>query len=272
MTTTFSKKEISSFLNIGIDAAIQASFILKEGFSKTHTLQYKEGRHNIVTECDKRSEELIIKTIKKAFPSHSFLAEESGLHLCSEETICWVIDPLDGTVNFAHQIPFFSVSIAATYKNNILCALVYSPMTNELFHAKKGEGAFLHDQRLNVSRTKDLQEGIFVTGFPYNSEKNPGHCIEHFVAFVKKGVPIRRLGSAALDLAYVAAGRFDGFWEISLEPWDFSAGALLIEEAGGIITSYQGASLSPLHASSTLAANPILHPSMQALIKEATTL
>lgn len=261
---------LDQLLEVAIDTARRASTILIEGFSKPHTLDYKNGRHNIVTECDKLSERFIKTTLKKAFPDHGFFGEETGLDLVNNQKICWVVDPLDGTVNFAHQIPFFSISIAATIGDQVLCGVVYSPMTNELFYAKHLQGAFLNEKPLKTSAISQIEQGIFVTGFPYNLQENPGSCIEHFVAFAKKGVPIRRLGSAALDLAYVAAGRFDGFWEISLEPWDFSAAALLIKEAGGMISTYDGDPLHPQKTSSVLATNSYLHKSMQTLIQQST--
>jgi len=152
-----------------------------------------------------------------------------------------VIDPLDGTVNFAHNLPIFSVSIAAVKGKDILCGVVYHPILDELFVAVKGQGATLNGKKINHSETEDFTRAFLVTGFPYNVHENPGHCIDHFVSIVQSGIPIRRLGSAALDLAYVACGRFDGFWEINLNPWDVAAGVLLVREAGGTVTQYNGA-------------------------------
>jgi myo-inositol-1(or 4)-monophosphatase len=222
-----------------VNSALKAGKILQEGFGTSFKISNKEGINNLVTEFDKRSERIIIENIKEIFPEHTFLAEESGkTGNFSHEIIQWVIDPLDGTVNFAHALPIFSVSIAAVLKREILCGVVYHPMLDELFVAEKGIGAFLNQKPLHVSNSDELETSFLVTGFPYNVNKNPCGCIDNFVNIIMKGIPVRRLGSAALDLAYVACGRFDGFWEINLNPWDVAAGVLLVKEAGGLVTQY----------------------------------
>jgi myo-inositol-1(or 4)-monophosphatase len=224
-----------------IDAALLGGKILKEGFGTNFKISSKEGKNNLVTEYDNKSENAIIELIKLRFPNHNILAEESGISGTIDNEVTWVIDPLDGTVNFAHNLPIFSVSIAAVKGKEILCGVVYHPMLDELFVAVKGQGATLNDKRITHSTTDNLSTAFLVTGFPYNVHENPGHCIDHFVSIVQSGIPIRRLGSAALDLAYVACGRFDGFWEINLNPWDVAAGVLLVREAGGTVTQYNGA-------------------------------
>ena len=151
--------------------------------------------------------------------------------------VTWIIDPLDGTVNFARNIPVFSVSIAAAIDQKIVCGVVYQPITQELFIAEKDKGAYLNGKQLFVSKVAQFDEALMSTGFPYNVDKNPLHCVEKFAQMQVKGVPIRRLGSAAIDLAYVAAGRYDVFWEVGLHPWDMAAGKLLVEEAGGTVSS-----------------------------------
>jgi len=229
----------NELLNCAINAAIKAGAILKEGFGTSFEIASKEGKNNLVTEYDKKSESLIIDHIKNIFPDHVYLAEESGKTGIKQNGIVrWIIDPLDGTVNFAHSLPLFSVSIAAELDDDILCAVVYHPMLDELFTASKGQGAYLNGKKLSVSSNDDIESAFLVTGFPYNVNQNPCNCIDHFVSLIRKGIPVRRLGSAALDLAYVAAGRFDGFWEVYLNPWDVAAGILLVREAGGLVTDY----------------------------------
>jgi myo-inositol-1(or 4)-monophosphatase len=170
---------------------------------------------------------------------------------------------LDGTVNFAHGIPLFSVSIAAVADNEVLASCVFQPMTQELFWAEKGQGAYLNGNKLNVTANTSLDNAILSTGFPYNVNEDPLHCIETFSKMARKGIPLRRLGSAAIDLAYVAAGRFDAFWEVSLQPWDFAGGKLLVEEAGGKVTQYDGKPCDLFKATTILATNGLLHPVMQ---------
>ncbi|TAL70668.1 MAG: inositol monophosphatase [Bacteroidetes bacterium] len=225
--------------NCAIDSALKAGKILKEGFGTSFEISNKIGKNNLVTEYDKRSESIIIENIKSLFPEHSFLAEESGeTGNQNIDSIQWVIDPLDGTVNFAHSLPIFSVSIAAIHNNEILCGVVFHPMLDELFVAEKGIGAFLNGKPIYVSNSIELDSSFLVTGFPYNVNTNPCGCIDHFVSIIQRGIPVRRLGSAALDLAYVACGRFDGFWEINLHSWDVAAGVLMVLEAGGKVTQY----------------------------------
>ena len=245
---------MNTVLQTAIDAAQKAGKVLKEGFGTDFTISSKSQIHDLVTEYDHKSEAIIIETIRSSFPDHQILTEESGHH-ASDGDITWIIDPLDGTVNFAHGIPFFCVSIAAIQGTDILCGVIYSPMTEELFSAEKGGGAYLNGQSYKVTQQTSLLHSFLVTGFPYSVKENPLHCIEHFAHIVGMGIPIRRLGSAALDLAYVAVGRFDGFWEVALQPWDMAAGALLVKEAGGIVIDYSGNDLNVLKSSSIIAGN-----------------
>ena len=222
-----------------VDTALKAGKILHEGFGTSFKVFNKEGKNNLVTEFDKRSERIIIESIKEIFPNHTFLAEESGeTGKLKDDAIEWIIDPLDGTVNFAHSLPIFSVSIAAVLNREILCGVVYNPMLDELFVAEKDKGSYLNGKPIKVSLSEKLETSFLVTGFPYNVNKNPCGCIDQFISILMEGIPVRRLGSAALDLSYVACGRFDGFWEINLHPWDVAAGVLLVKEAGGKVTQY----------------------------------
>ena len=243
-------------------AALKAGDILRKGFGSAMSFETKEGRHNLVTEWDYKSETAIIETIKDHFPDHDFLAEESGASKENPDGIQWVIDPLDGTTNFFHHIPMFCVSIAASFHGEILAGAVYHPLLHELFIAEKEKGAYLNGKPLKVSETNILDHSIAATGFPYNVSENPLKCLDHFVHLAKMGVPIRRIGSAALDLCYVAAGRFDLFWEPSLKPWDYAAGKLLIEEAGGSFTNFEGKPYTSIVEGSIIASNGKLQDQM----------
>ena len=255
---------------VATSAALCAGDMLRKGFGNDMHFENKEGRHNLVTEWDQKAERLIIESIKNHFPDHAFLAEESGASGNNQEGILWIIDPIDGTVNFVHKIPMFAISIAASLKGKILSAVVYQPLLHELFIAEKGGGAYLNGERLRVTQTAILDSAIGATGFPYNVHENPLCAIDLFKNFTKMGMPIRRIGSAALDLAYLAAGRFDIFWEVSLNPWDYAGGKLLIEEAGGKVTDFQGQIDQTLQKGSILASNGVLHS--QAIKQIQTTL
>jgi myo-inositol-1(or 4)-monophosphatase len=241
-----------------IEAALKAGAILKEGFGSTFEIKNKIGINNLVTEYDYKAENAIIETIKSYFPEHKFLAEETGDTGKEDSDYQWVIDPLDGTVNFAHAIPIFCVSIAVRLGKDVLCGVIYHPLLDELFVARHEGGAFLNGKQIRISESDDMKSSLLVTGFPYNVNENPHNCVDTFVSVVQSSIPIRRLGSAALDLAYVAAGRFDGFWESSLFPWDMAAGYLLVKEAGGKITQYDGAEFW-LDSPTILATNGLIH-------------
>ncbi len=242
-----------------INAAIEAGNILKKGFGTSFEINSKVGINNLVTEYDHLAEAAIINQIKKAFPSHSFLAEESGKSgIFNTDEIQWVIDPLDGTVNFAHSLPVFSVSIAAVKNGEIISGVIYQPILDELFYAEKGIGCWLNRKKVEVSDNAEFESSFLVTGFPYNVNENPNKCIDTFVHVIQQGIPIRRLGSAALDLAYTACGRFDGFWEVNLNPWDVAAGAILVKEAGGKVTQYNNEDYTIID-NSILATNGKVH-------------
>jgi len=251
---------------IAIEAALLAGELLRQGFGTHFSISSKEGKHNLVTEYDHKSEKTIIEFIKINVPGSHFLAEESGSTGSDTGGILWIIDPLDGTVNFAHQIPIFSVSIAAQREGKVVSGVVYQPITHELFVAEAGKGAFLNGQKLKVSEVKSLELSMLATGFPYDLAKNPFHCIDHFVDILKLGIPIRRMGSAAIDLAYTAAGRFEGFFEVELCPWDVAAGKLLVEEAGGKVTHWNGKPFN-IHSRETIfASNEWIHQAGSAIL------
>jgi myo-inositol-1(or 4)-monophosphatase len=230
---------LDQITELAIRTSKEAGAILREGFRTSFKIASKSGKNDLVTEYDKRSEDHIINEIRKEFPDHSFLAEESGkTGEYEKDKVLWVIDPLDGTVNYAHCLPIFSVSIAAVLNGEILAGAIYHPVLDELFQATKGKGAYRNGEPMHVSDNDDFEKSMLVTGFPYNVKENPCQCIDHFVSIIQMGIPVRRLGSAALDLAYTAAGVFDGFWEVNLNPWDVAAGVILVQEAGGRVTEY----------------------------------
>jgi myo-inositol-1(or 4)-monophosphatase len=247
---------------VAIQAALSAGALLRQGFDTAFEIQLKEGKQNLVTEYDKASEKNIISSIFQHFPDHAILAEESGDIHRGKSPITWIIDPLDGTVNFARNIPVFSVSIAAAIDHQIISGVVYQPITQELFIAEKGKGAYLNGKRISVSKTDQFDNAVMATGFPYDVDKNPLSCIDRFAIIQAKGVPIRRLGSAAIDLSYVAAGRFDAFWEVGLNPWDMAAGKLMVEEAGGKVSHWDGSPHKVFAYDTLLASNGILHQEM----------
>jgi myo-inositol-1(or 4)-monophosphatase len=218
--------------------ARQSGAILRAGYDNEHQVGYK-GVIDLVTEVDHQSEEFLLGEIQRDFPEHHIFSEESGVIQGSDEHV-WYIDPLDGTVNYAHHIPIFCVSIAYASRGTLTLGAVYDPMRDEMFLAERGEGAHLNGRPLRVSSATELQKSLLVTGFPYNAWNTPQDNFDNFVKFGKLSRGVRRLGSAALDLCYVAAGRFDGFWEIALNPWDVAAGGLMVEEAGGRVTSVNG--------------------------------
>ncbi|WP_018692992.1 inositol-1-monophosphatase [Algicola sagamiensis] len=228
-------------LNIAIRAARNAGNVIARAFEHPDKIEaVQKGNNDIVTNIDKEAETAIIETIKKSYPDHGFVGEEFGQQGSAESDYLWIIDPLDGTTNFVKGIPHFSVSIALKVKGKIEHAVVYDPMRNELFAASRGQGAQLNGRRIRTSNMKELSGVLLATGFPHRSKHHTEAYLNIFGALFVHSTDIRRSGSAALDLAYVAAGRHDGFWEIALKPWDTAAGILLVKEAGGLITDFIG--------------------------------
>ncbi|MEW6287632.1 MAG: inositol monophosphatase family protein [Chloroflexota bacterium] len=240
--------------------ARRAGDILREGYNKDHKVDYK-GVIDLVTEVDHQSEAFLLGEVRRDFPTHHIFSEESGVIKGNNDHI-WYIDPLDGTVNYAHHVPIFSVSIAYASHGTVSLGAVYDPMRGEMFLAERGKGAWLNGRPLKVSAVTDLQKSLLVTGFPYDAWNTEQDNFANFVKFAKMTQGVRRLGSAALDLCYVAAGRFDGFWELALKPWDVAAGGLICEEAGGRVTNVRGEAdyISP--PQSVVAAAPGIHARM----------
>ncbi len=227
-------------LNIAVRAARNAGDIIVRQSTRIDelTITSKE-RNDYVSEVDRQAENEIMAVIRKAFPDHGILAEESGQHGSGDEFL-WIIDPLDGTTNFLHGFPQYAVSIALQHKGRLEQAVIYDPMRQELFTASRGGGAQLDNRRIRVSKQTVLEGALLGTGFPYKDQQHLGTYLEMFKALIADSAGIRRPGSAALDLAYVAAGRFDGFWEFGLNPWDMAAGVLLVREAGGLVGDLAG--------------------------------
>lgn len=252
--------EHSTLTFVAIEAALGAGELIKKGYGTTYRVDSKPGGiQDLVTEYDRISEQFIISHIRKFFPDHAFLAEESGSTPNRDPTHLWIIDPLDGTVNFAHQIPFFAVSIAASYKNDVQVGVIYVPMTQELFISEKGRGAYLNGTKLQVRHITNYERAIAATGFSYQMNQDPVKSLDQFNAIARLGSPIRNLGSAAINLAYLAAGRFDVFWTESLQPWDWAAGKLMVEEAGGKVTHFDGTLHKIFGDPTLLATNGHLH-------------
>ena len=227
-----------------IKAAEAGAVVLREFFRQEYVISNKEGVNNLVTEADHASEKVIFETIKAEFPDHYILSEESG-EIVMDSSYKWIIDPIDGTVNFAHGIPICCVSIGLEQDGEMIMGAVYNPFFNEFYFAQKGYGASLNDKKIQVSDQTEVMKSCLVTGFPYTYLDHPNGPLEVFSRLIRKGVPVRRLGSAAMDLCWVADGRFDGFYEHKLQAWDSAAGFLIVEEAGGRVSDFSGNKYSP---------------------------
>ena len=241
-----------------------AGNILCENINNEHILDYK-GPTNIVTEVDKKSEDFIVGEILKSFPGHSIVAEEGG-KTTGEQGNYWYIDPIDGTSNYSRGLPMFCVSIAYAEDSQMKFGCVYDPVRKEFFTAEKGRGAWLNGKPIQVSKTNKLIDAMLVTGFPYDIHQKNNN-LDHFNEIIKEVHTVRRLGSAALDLAYVAMGRLDGYWEIGIGPWDIAAGALIVEEAGGRVTTLQGKIDYMVPPYAALASNGLLHDRLLGFFK-----
>lgn len=247
-------------INDVIEISKVAGEIIRSGFKTNHSIEFKTNESNLVTEIDKKAEAAIIGFVNKKYPGHAIIAEESGEHKTSSE-YSWVIDPLDGTTNFAHGLPIFSVSIGVQKNGETIAGVVYDVMRNKLYSAELGSGSYCGEDKLKVSSESNLKRSLLVTGFPYNVYENPNTVIEKFGTFIKSSRAVRRLGSAAIDFCYVAEGVFEGFWEVSLNPWDICAGKLIVEEAGGIVTDFADQNIN-INSKQILATNKLVHSDM----------
>lgn len=232
------KPNEKKYKKVAIEAAFQAGELLKRNFGRANKISYK-GEINLVTEADRSSEKIIVSHLHKNFRDHAIITEEI-YSLRKDSEFQWLVDPLDGTTNYAHSFPIFCVSIGLSYRTEIILGVVYQPLLKELFVAEKGKGSFLNRRRISVSTARELGRSLLATGFPYDIRTSRNNNLNYFCRFAKTAQAVRRAGAAALDLAYTAAGRFDGFWEFKLHPWDVAAGRLLVEEAGGKVTDFNG--------------------------------
>ena len=256
-------------LDFAIQTAREAGRVLAEKFGRALQVSNK-GDIDLVTEADLAAERLIVERIRSYHPRHRILTEESGDVAEAgnrEDAHKWIIDPLDGTTNYAHGYPVFCVSIALEHEGRVVVGVVYDPTRDELFAAERGEGATLNGRRVRASETDELNRALICTGFPYDVRER-GDFARHFRAFIMRAQSVRRDGAAALDLAYVAAGRFEAFYEEGLRPWDVAAGVLLVEEAGGRVTHYDGSPFS-IYASHIAASNGLLHEAMLRVLQQA---
>ncbi len=260
----------STLVQLMIDAARKAGRKLARDFGEVAELQVsRKGPADFVSNADTQAEKTIIEELSRVRPGYGFLAEEKGEIEGTDKTHRWIIDPLDGTTNFLHAIPHFAVSIALEREGELVAGLVFNPITNDTFWAERGKGAFLNNEkRLRVAARKHLDEAVLATGIPFLGKPGHGQFLKELHQISQRVAGVRRFGSAALDLAYVAAGRFDGFWERDLKIWDMAAGAVLVTEAGGKLTDVEGALFTP-SSTTVLAANAELHPQVLEKLKSA---
>jgi myo-inositol-1(or 4)-monophosphatase len=251
------------YLDFAVELARDAGGVLKHYMDRDKHVELK-GRANLVTVADKEAEARIIRRIRDQYPAHSILAEESGPSEGNEAK--WIIDPLDGTTNFAHQYPFFCVSIAFELNGELICGAVYDPWRDEMFSAQRGKGSFMNGKRLRVSDADKVASALIMTGFSYGVREKMDAAISQFRAFLFESQAVRRGGSAALDLCYNAVGRVDGFWEMDLHPWDTAAGVVILEEAGGRVTDFSGGPFS-VYGKQIIASNGRIHDEMVQILQ-----
>ena len=249
-----------------IEAALRGGRVMTRLFTRGISAATKSGRHDYVTEADRTAEEYIIDCLRSRFPGHAFLGEESGSSGGDGDEVCWVVDPLDGTMNFVRHIPFFAVSIAAQWGEVGLCGVVYNPITDALFTSHLGGGATLNGEPLKMTATARVGDSILGIGLPHEPERKKNEMAACVSQVLAQGATFMRLGSSALNLAYVAAGYLDGFWELSYEPWDVAAGVQLVREAGGVVSNLDGSPFSP--GNGIVAANPALHGELCQRLRE----
>ncbi|HCX13970.1 MAG TPA: inositol monophosphatase [Rhodospirillaceae bacterium] len=258
----------SALWTVMTGAASKAARTMKRDFGEIEQLQVsRKGPSDFVSAADLKAEKTLRTELEKGRPKFGFLLEESGEIQGADKRHRWIIDPIDGTTNFLHGIPHFAISIGLQMDEEIIAGLVYNPVTNEMFYAEKGKGAFLNDHRLRVSARSDLGDSIIATGIPFRGI--PGHSsfLNRLERVMKVTAGVRRMGTASLDLAYVAAGRYDGFWEVGLKPWDIAAGLLLVQEAGGFISDIEGGR-TMLATGDVVSANPRIHGPLLGLLKD----
>jgi myo-inositol-1(or 4)-monophosphatase len=261
-----STPETAKLFQTAWEAAQAAGTLIRENWQQPKEIAYK-GAIDLVTSVDRDAERCIVKILRQNFSDHSILAEEETDLAGNQDSYRWIIDPLDGTTNFAHGYPQFCVSIALEYEQDLLLGVVYDPLRRECFSAIRGQGAKLNGQVIRVSAIAELDQALLATGFPYDRRDNPDFYLAYFKAFMMRCQGIRRAGSAALDLCYVACGRLDGFWELKLRPWDTAAASLIVKEAGGRLSDFSGKEFSS-HGNETMASNGVIHGAMLEVMRE----
>ncbi|MCL4677290.1 MAG: inositol monophosphatase [Alphaproteobacteria bacterium] len=260
----------TALMNVMLRASEKAARSLLRDFNEVEHLQVSaKGPGDFVSAADRRAEEIIFGELKKARPDYSFLMEESGAVEGTDPEYRWLIDPLDGTTNFLHGLPHWAISIALEHKGEIIAGLIHDPVKDEIFHAEKGTGAFMRRRRLRVSGRQDLMLATIATGAPRRSVESRTQFMREYSAIISVAPGLRRFGAAALDLAYVAAGRYEGFWERNLKPWDIAAGLLIVKEAGGFVSDLDSTTANPVETGNILAANDRLFDSMSKILKAA---
>ena len=256
---------MKEFRKLAIRAAKEAGDILRENLGKIKRIDYK-GRVSLVTDIDRKAEERIIDIIRERYPSHDILTEESRIKEKGSQ-YKWIIDPLDGTTNYVHEYPRYCVSIALEKDGEVILGVVYDPVPDELFLAEKGKGATLNERRISISKVDKLDKSLLATGFPYDRRERADEYLKIYREFMVNAQGVRRDGAAALNLCYIANGRFDGFWEEQLAPWDVAAGSLIVTEAGGRVTDFKGDRLD-IYVKNILASNGKIHREMEEIIKK----
>lgn len=262
-----SPSDVQHLTAVAVQAARKGGAVLLDFAKKGFEIHQKRQSINLVTEADLRSEETVIQAIRQAFPDHQILSEEQGLQQTPTHPVKWIVDPLDGTTNFAHGFPMYNVSIGVEYEGTCVIGVIYDPTRDELFLGQNGRGATLNDSPIRVSATPKLNEALLVTGFAYDVHTADDNNLKEFCAFIKRARGMRRTGTAAIDLCYIACGRFDGFWELHLNPWDTAAGKVIVEEAGGRVTNYAGEPYS-IYGHTLIASNGLIHQEMLELLRE----
>ncbi|MDX9859553.1 MAG: inositol monophosphatase family protein [Rhodospirillales bacterium] len=260
----------SALINVMTAAARKAARHLVRDFGEVENLQVsRKGPADFVSTADKKSESILHGELKKARPGYGFLMEEGGVIEGSDSSNTWIIDPLDGTTNFLHGIPFFAISIALERDRDLFAGVIYEPITDQMFWAEKGQGAHLNGRRLRVSARRELADSLFATGIPFKGSLADDGFVRQLDAVMRKSAGVRRLGSASLDMAYVAAGRFEGYWETGINAWDIAAGVVLVREAGGFVTEIDGGK-DFLANRNVVAANPSMHAPLSTLLRATT--
>ncbi len=262
-----SAKDMKEFLATAEVAAMASGSRIREGWRQVKQIQFKSPV-DLVTTIDRQSEEIIVDILQKRFPNHSILAEEETTITGPQSNHRWIIDPLDGTTNFAHSYPQFCISIALEREGEIIVGLVYDPLREETFKAIRGLGSFLNDSPIQPSKVAEVDQALLATGFPYDRREKASFYLTFLKAFLISSQGIRRNGSAALDLCYLACGRLDGFWEFSLRSWDTAAASLIVQEAGGVLSDFSGNAFS-IWGQETLGSNGLIHNEMRRIIQEA---